>query len=129
SGRQLNRRLEEEGLSFKVVRDRTLEHLAVRHLRDGVAVAEIASWLGYSGETAFTRAFRRWHGITPAQFRSSAMLLPRSVNHTRPSPTYPPRTVKYSRPSATKFVRHAYLESLMCQTPDVEMCYGPAHIA
>lgn len=72
SGRQLNRRLEEEGLSFKVVRERTLEHLAVRHLRDGVAVAEIASWLGYSGETAFTRAFRRWHGITPAQFRSSA---------------------------------------------------------
>lgn len=70
SGRHLNRRLVEEGLTFKAVRERTLEELAVRWLRSGESAARVAARLGYSDETAFARAFRRWRGTTPGRFRA-----------------------------------------------------------
>lgn len=70
SGRHLNRRLVEEGLTFKAVRERTLEELAVRWLRRGESAAGVAARLGYSDETAFARAFRRWRGTTPGRFRA-----------------------------------------------------------
>jgi AraC-like DNA-binding protein len=70
SSRHLNRLLGEEGLSFKTVRERVLEELAVRWLGRGDRVADVAVRLGYSDETAFTRAFRRWQGSTPGQHRT-----------------------------------------------------------
>lgn len=68
SSRQLNRRLAETGLTFKTVRERTLEELAIRQLRGGATVVDVAANLGYSDETAFARAFRRWRGVTPGRF-------------------------------------------------------------
>ncbi len=70
SSRHLNRLLGEEGLSFKTVRERVLEELAIRWLDRGDRVADVAVRLGYSDETAFTRAFRRWQGVTPGRFRA-----------------------------------------------------------
>lgn len=70
SSRHLNRLLGEEGLSFKTVRERVLEELALRWLDRGDRVADVAVRLGYSDETAFTRAFRRWQGVTPGQYRA-----------------------------------------------------------
>lgn len=72
SGRHLNRLLAEDGLSFSAVRERTLEQLAVRALEQGERVSDVALRLGYSDETAFTRAFRRWRGETPGQLRARA---------------------------------------------------------
>jgi AraC-like DNA-binding protein len=72
SGRHLNRLLAERGLSFSAVRERTLEQLAVRALERGERVSDVALRLGYSDETAFTRAFRRWRGETPGQARARA---------------------------------------------------------
>jgi AraC-like DNA-binding protein len=72
SGRSLQRRLAEEGTSFKDVLDSFRRGVA-RHLlseRD-VAVYEVAYLLGYSDPSAFHRAFRRWHGDSPRRFRSS----------------------------------------------------------
>ncbi len=74
SARHLNRLLAEEGLSFSAVRERTLEQLAVRALEQGERVADVAARLGYSDETAFTRAFRRWRGRTPGQERERAQV-------------------------------------------------------
>lgn len=70
SGRHLNRKLAEEGLSFKSLRESVLQEMACRALRADRRVADIAEDLGFSDETAFIRAFRRWQGVTPSRYRS-----------------------------------------------------------
>ncbi len=70
SPRTLQRRLAEQGTSFQGLLDQTRRHLAERHLRDAqLDLAEIALILGYSEQSAFTRAFRAWTGLAPAQWR------------------------------------------------------------
>ncbi|MES2936250.1 MAG: AraC family transcriptional regulator [Pseudomonadota bacterium] len=68
SGRHLNRKLAEEGISFKSLREALLHEMAVQALRAGQPVAAVGERLGFSDESAFSRAFRRWSGQTPAQF-------------------------------------------------------------
>lgn len=70
SGRHLNRRLGEEGLSFKSLRESVLQQMACRALQSDQRVAEIAESLGFSDEGAFVRAFRRWQGVTPARYKA-----------------------------------------------------------
>lgn len=69
SGRHLNRKLAEEGASFKVLRDQVLFQMAEHCLREDAKAAEVAEALGFSDESAFVKAFRRWSGMTPGQFR------------------------------------------------------------
>jgi len=78
SGRHLNRRLAEEGTSFKLLRDAALHGVAVERLRGTSVLSDIADDLGFSDESAFARAFRRWTGLTPAQFRRQRKGDPRS---------------------------------------------------
>jgi len=73
SGRHLTRLLAEEGLSFKVLRERELHRLAVGLLRSGGSVTSVSEQLGFSEEAAFSRAFRRWEGVSPSRFRSSLL--------------------------------------------------------
>lgn len=68
SGRHLNRKLATEAISFKGLREALLYDLAAQALRGGQAVAAVGEQLGFSDESAFSRAFRRWSGQTPAQF-------------------------------------------------------------
>lgn len=72
SGRHLVRRLAREGLSFKAVRDAVLGELACRALAGDRRMADIAADLGFADEGSFVRAFRRWHGTTPARWRAEA---------------------------------------------------------
>lgn len=69
SGRHLNRRLADEGVSFKILRERVLHRQACQALAAGQAVADVAELLRFSEVTAFVRAFRRWQGETPAAYR------------------------------------------------------------
>lgn len=70
SGRSLQRRLAEQGSSFQALLDDTRHRLALGYLRDpALDLAEIALLLGYSEQSAFTRAFRHWTGLAPAQWR------------------------------------------------------------
>lgn len=71
SGRHLNRKLAEEEISFKSLREALLHEMAVQALRGGLSVAAASEKLGFSDENAFARAFRRWRGQTPAQFTRS----------------------------------------------------------
>lgn len=70
SARTLQRRLEAEGLSFQTAVDDVRRQLAEDYLRDPrLQLTEIAALLGYADQSAFTRAFRRWTGISPLRWR------------------------------------------------------------
>lgn len=73
SPRTLQRRLELEDTTFADVLDRTRRHFAQAYMKDrGLALTEIAYLLGFSEQSAFTRAFQRWYGTSPSQYRSRA---------------------------------------------------------
>jgi AraC-like DNA-binding protein len=73
SPRSLQRRLAEAGLSFSQLTEQVRRELAERYLQDAsMNLTDIAFLLGYSEQSAFQRAFKRWSGQTPAQFRAQA---------------------------------------------------------
>lgn len=67
----LRRRLQqEEQTRFQDIIDETRQDLAVSYIRDTeLALGEIAFLLGFSSPEAFQRAFKRWTGQPPGQFR------------------------------------------------------------
>nr|WP_241695984.1 AraC family transcriptional regulator [Solimonas terrae] len=70
STRSLYRRLGERGLSYKRVLADTRHELARGYLADAkLSLPEIALLLGYSEQSAFTRAFKTWAGETPLRYR------------------------------------------------------------
>jgi AraC-like DNA-binding protein len=70
SRRALQRRLKEHGVVFKTLADDTRRRFALDYLRDRKqTVTEIAFLLGYSEVSAFNRAFKRWTGRTPLDYR------------------------------------------------------------
>ena len=67
----LQRRLAEYGLSFSEVIDLVRRELAERHIRQCyVTILEMSEILGYSELSAFSRAFRRWFGVSPQKYRA-----------------------------------------------------------
>jgi AraC-like DNA-binding protein len=69
SDRTLRRRLKEEGTSYQEVLDDVRAELARRYLgTDKRCIDEVAGLLGFSDSSAFSKAFRRWTGKTPAEF-------------------------------------------------------------
>ncbi|MDE8653514.1 AraC family transcriptional regulator [Novosphingobium album (ex Liu et al. 2023)] len=72
SVRTLQSRLAAEGARFSELVERQRETLAKAHLAEGrLSLDEIADRLGYGEQTSFGRAFKRWTGMTPQQFRAS----------------------------------------------------------
>jgi AraC-like DNA-binding protein len=70
SGRSFHRRLAGYGVSYQALVEETRRDLAEGLLRDDAhALAEIAFLTGFSEQSAFTRAFKRWTGTTPARYR------------------------------------------------------------
>jgi AraC-like DNA-binding protein len=75
SARTLQRRLAEEGQSFRGVLDSLRRELAEEHLRQRRAsIAETAHLTGFSEVSAFARAVRRWFGCTPRELRDTPTL-------------------------------------------------------
>lgn len=71
--RTLNRRLNEDGISFKDLVEEERYEIARQALLDtDLQVGDVAAMLGYADASAFTRAFRRWSGAAPAEWRSDA---------------------------------------------------------
>jgi AraC-like DNA-binding protein len=70
SPRTLQRRLADEDTSFAEVLDNTRRHVAKAYVQDrALALTEVSYLLGFSEPSAFTRAFQRWFGLAPRQFR------------------------------------------------------------
>jgi AraC-like DNA-binding protein len=71
--RTLHRRLARRGLSYHALLDEVRHQAALRLLAaTGTSVTRIALLLDYSETSAFSRAFRRWRGVSPAQWRARA---------------------------------------------------------
>jgi AraC-like DNA-binding protein len=71
-GRQtLYRRLREERLTYEGLVESVRRRVATRLLRDpAVSVKEVAYRLGFAEPAAFSRAFKRWTGVSPAAWRA-----------------------------------------------------------
>ena len=70
SKRTLGRRLAGENTSYRKIRDQLLGELARRYLLESSQTVEsVAAHMGYSDSAAFRKAFRRWTGMAPADYR------------------------------------------------------------
>jgi AraC-like DNA-binding protein len=69
SNRTLRRRLQEEATSYQEILDDVRAERARHYLtKEKRGIDEVAFLLGFSDPSAFTKAFRRWTGHTPADF-------------------------------------------------------------
>jgi AraC-like DNA-binding protein len=70
SARTLQRKLGESGTTFKEILDETRHTMALAYLGSPQhSVNEITYLLGFSCSSSFTRAFRRWTGLSPSVWR------------------------------------------------------------
>lgn len=75
SGRALQSKLRDDKTSFQRVLDQVRLEKASRLLAQGkLQVSEIAFLMGYSDQSAFNHAFKRWTGRSPQSFRRSAKI-------------------------------------------------------
>jgi AraC-like DNA-binding protein len=71
SRRTLQRRLDEADTTYLRLVDDTRKDLALRYIEDPHrSITDVAFTLGFSQQSAFTRAFKRWTGVNPTQYRT-----------------------------------------------------------
>lgn len=72
--RSLQYKLDEQGLSFREVLDDVQLSLARKYLQDpAMSIVDVAFLLGYSEQSAFQKAFKRWTNETPGEFRKRVL--------------------------------------------------------
>jgi AraC-like DNA-binding protein len=77
SRRTLQRKLAEVDLTYQKLVDDTRRDLAMRHLEDPRhSITDVTFLLGFSQQSAFTRAFKRWTGMSPSEYRTQHSVLP-----------------------------------------------------
>ena len=82
SARTLQRRLREAGLSFSQLVDETRQQLVLHYLRDpALELADIAFLVGFSEPGSLARAFRRWTGQSPGEYRRHLSLISEDPAH------------------------------------------------
>jgi AraC-like DNA-binding protein len=103
SDRTLQRRLTDEGTSFKQLLSDARREKALEYLSDPLLdLKEVAFLLGYEDQNSFFRAFRQWEGDTPSNWRAE-QLGTNSVSEERPEiPPIHARYNKYGSPTQDK---------------------------
>ena len=70
--RSLQRRLKEEGLSYQSLLEKTMRQLALAYIQQShLSLTDIAFLLGFSEQSSFQRAFKRWTEETPGRYRKN----------------------------------------------------------
>jgi AraC-like DNA-binding protein len=68
--RTLQRRPEQEGTNYRALTEQMIAELAARHLRDtALTIEALSTLLGYCDTAAFRKAFHRWYGQSPSEYR------------------------------------------------------------
>ncbi|MGY8821051.1 MAG: AraC family transcriptional regulator [Pseudomonadales bacterium] len=71
SASTLRRRLAEAGQTYQAIKDQVRQEMATLWLADAsITYAEIAERLGFADVSSFYKAFRKWSGTNPGQYRS-----------------------------------------------------------
>ncbi|MCR8718694.1 AraC family transcriptional regulator [Pseudomonas syringae] len=72
STRSLHRHLADEGCCYDLLLNQCRQNLALLHMNDPQSsLSEIAYLLGFTDTESLSRAFKRWTGLTPGQYRSA----------------------------------------------------------
>jgi AraC-like DNA-binding protein len=79
SVRTLQKRLEDEGAAFSDLHKDIRQRLAKKYLRENYTVEQITYLLGFSEPSVFRKAFKKWSGVTPREYRESAFAMMRQV--------------------------------------------------
>jgi AraC-like DNA-binding protein len=75
----LRRRLDEEGQPYQSIKDELRRDLAINYLsRSRDSVMDVAIALGFADPSAFHRAFKKWTGANPGEYRQSRQRLSES---------------------------------------------------
>jgi AraC-like DNA-binding protein len=99
TSRTLLRRLREENTTFQEVSDRLREELAYEYLlQESYTIEKIASQLGFSSSSTFSRAFVRWTGLRPSDWRISRGKLDSPAESGPAKPQAPDRLAMQSDP-------------------------------
>ncbi len=69
SVRTLQNRLKSESIVFRELLEQTREQLAKKYLRENYSIEEITYMLGYAETSVFSKAFKKWSGKTPKEYR------------------------------------------------------------
>lgn len=67
--RTFQRALAKNGVNFQEMVDELRKAMAMQYIKNDYNFLDIAMMLGYSEQSAFHRAFKRWTGLTPSKFR------------------------------------------------------------
>ena len=66
--RTLQRHLKAEGTSFRELQIGARKYHAVNQLRRNTPIARISRELGYTNQSAFNKAFKKWFGVSPSHY-------------------------------------------------------------
>ena len=70
--RTLQRKLKEKGHNFKDLLNCTRQEVTLNHIKNTrLSLTEIAYLVGFTDQANFTRAFKRWTGVSPSVYRKS----------------------------------------------------------
>jgi AraC-like DNA-binding protein len=72
SVRTLQKRLEDEGVVFSDLLRDIRQRLAQKYLHENYSVEQITYLLGFSEPSVFRKAFKKWSGVTPREYRESS---------------------------------------------------------
>lgn len=72
SGTTMQRRMQQEGMSYQVLKDDLRRDIAIDLLSDAATtVADVAHRIGFQETSAFHRAFKKWTGLSPGAYRTA----------------------------------------------------------
>jgi AraC-like DNA-binding protein len=70
----LHRRLQDESTSFQQIKDHLRRDIALEKLKDTATTAsQVAEFIGFSDSSTFHRAFKKWTGVTPTDYRQQQL--------------------------------------------------------
>ena len=59
--------------SFKAILENTRQKMAKKHLLSGLTASQTAYLLGFTEPSTFQRAFKRWFGVSPGEFKNETV--------------------------------------------------------